>query len=217
VRNLLRLFGTRFATVQLLHDGMIEMPAAGGQPGFERIMESYPLPVDDSTVGGQAMLSKLVVQYSPVVGNLNVPPQAQQIARDSGYDSIIAAPMIRQDKVIGAIVCLQHERRVFEEKEVTLIKSFADQAVIAIENDRLFTDCRRRRWQRHAYRYHPRYRPVTSRYHLRLARRRHRGAAAAGGCGLRGPMRGYRWRFLSIRPEWRRRLHSQKHHSRLER
>jgi two-component system, NtrC family, sensor kinase len=137
VRNLLRLFGTRFATVQLLHDGMIEMSAAGGQPGFERIMESYPLPLDDTTVGGQAMLSKLVVQYSPVVGNPNVPPQAQQIARDSGSDSIIAAPMIRQDKVIGAIVCLQHEPRVFEEKEVTLIRSFADQAVIAIENVRL--------------------------------------------------------------------------------
>ena len=93
VRNLLRLFGTRFATVQLLHDGMIEMPAAGGQPGFETIMESYPRPLDDATVGGQAMLSKLVVQYSPVIGNPNVPLQAQQIARDSGYNSIIAAPM----------------------------------------------------------------------------------------------------------------------------
>ena len=138
VRNLLRLFGTRFATVQLLHDGMIEMPAAGGQPGFERIMESYPRPLDYTTVGGQAMLSKLVVQYSPVVGNPIVPPQAQQIARNSGYDSIIAAPMIRQDTVIGAIVCVHHEPRVFEENEVTLINSFANQAVIAIENARLF-------------------------------------------------------------------------------
>ncbi len=137
VRNLLRLFGTRFATVQLLHDGMVEMPAAGGQPGFERIVERYPRPLDDTTVGGQAMLSKAVVQYSPVVGNPIVPPAAQQIARDSDYDSIIAAPMIRQNEVIGAIVCVQHEQRVFDEKEVALIKSFADQAVIAIENVRL--------------------------------------------------------------------------------
>ena len=72
VRNLLRLFGTRFATVQLLHDGMIEMPAAGGQPGFERIKESYPLPLDDTTVGGQAMLAKVVVQYSPVVSAISM-------------------------------------------------------------------------------------------------------------------------------------------------
>jgi len=137
VRNLLRLFGTRFATVQLLHDGMVEMPAAGGRPGFERIVERYPRPLDDTTVGGQAMLSKAVVQYSPVVGNPIVPPAAQQIARDSDYNSIIAAPMIRQNHVIGAIVCVHHEQRVFDEKEVALIKSFADQAVIAIENVRL--------------------------------------------------------------------------------
>ena len=142
VRNLLRLFGTRFATVQLLHDGMIEMPAAGGQPGFERIVERYPRPLDDTTVGGQAMLSKAVVQYSPVVGNPIVPPAAQQIARDSDYDSIIAAPMIRQNNVIGTIVCVHHEQRVFDEKEVALIKSFADQAVIAIENVRLFNELR---------------------------------------------------------------------------
>ena len=142
VRNLLRLFGTRFATVQLLHDGMIEMPAAGGQPGFERIVERYPRPLDDTTVGGQAMLSKAVVQYSPVVGNPIVPPAAQQIARDSDYDSIIAAPMIRQNNVIGTIVCVHHEQRVFDEKEVALIKSFADQAVIAIENVRLLNELR---------------------------------------------------------------------------
>src|SRR5208282_3807324 len=41
VRNLLRLFGTRFAVVQVLHDGIIHMPAAGGQPGFERLVDRY--------------------------------------------------------------------------------------------------------------------------------------------------------------------------------
>src|SRR5262245_35692186 len=63
VRNLLRLFGTRFATVQVLREGIVEMPAAGGQPGFEKITERYPRPLDDTTVSGQAMLSKEVVQY----------------------------------------------------------------------------------------------------------------------------------------------------------
>jgi GAF domain-containing protein len=142
VRNLLRLFGTRFATVLLLHDGMVEMPAADGQPGFERIMGLYPRPLADTTVGGQAMLSKQVVQYSPVVGNPLVPVAAQQIARDFEYNSIIAAPMVRADKVIGAIVTAHHEPRVFNEKYVALIKAFADQAVIAIENTRLLNELR---------------------------------------------------------------------------
>jgi signal transduction histidine kinase/DNA-binding response OmpR family regulator len=144
VRNLLRLFGTRFATVLLLRDGIVEMAAADGKSGIERIIELYPRPLDDSTVGGQAMLSKQVIQYSPVVGNSIVPPAAQQIAHDIKYDSIIAAPMMRQDKVIGAILCMHHEPRVFSDKEVSLIKAFADQAVIAIENARLLNELRQR-------------------------------------------------------------------------
>src|SRR5262249_23703913 len=66
------------------------------------------------------------------------------IARDVGFDSIIAAPMLLGDKVIGAIVVAHHEPRVFDEKRVALIKSFADQAVIAIENARLFRELRQR-------------------------------------------------------------------------
>jgi GAF domain-containing protein len=144
VRCLLRLFGARFATVQLLRDGTVEMAAADGQVAIDKIMAHYPRPLDDTTVGGQAMLSKQVVQYAPVIGNPIVPPAAQQIARDYQYTSIIAAPMIRQDKVVGAIVCGNPEPRVFDAKEVALIKSFADQAVIAIENARLLTELRQR-------------------------------------------------------------------------
>jgi GAF domain-containing protein len=90
------------------------------------------------------MLSKQVVQYSPVVGNPLVPPSGQQIAREVQYNSIGAAPMIRQDMVIGAILCLHHEPKVFNGKEVGLIKAFAAQAVIAIENARLFEELRER-------------------------------------------------------------------------
>ena len=90
VSCLLRLFGARFATVQLLRDGTVEMPAADGQAAIDKIMAHYPRPLDDATVGGQAMLSNQVVQYAPVIGNPIVPPAAQQIARDYQYDSIIA-------------------------------------------------------------------------------------------------------------------------------
>jgi GAF domain-containing protein len=90
------------------------------------------------------MLSKQVVQYSPVIGNRLVPVLSEQIARDVGYESVIAAPMLLGDKVIGTIIVAHHEPRVFDEKRVALIKSFADQAVIAIENARLFSELRQR-------------------------------------------------------------------------
>jgi GAF domain-containing protein len=144
VRNLLRLLGTRFASVSLLHDGIIEMPAADGMPGIQSLTQLYPRPLDDTTVGGQAMLSRQVVQYAPIIGNAAVPATAQKIARDFSYNSIISAPMIRQDKVFGAISAAHHESRAFDGKEIALIKAFADQAVIAIENARLLNELRQR-------------------------------------------------------------------------
>jgi len=138
VRNLLRLFGTRFAVVQLFQDGMVQMPAVDGEPGFERLIERYPRPLDDSTVGGLTMLSRQTIQFSPVLGNPAAPPATQQFARDFGFNSVIFAPMIREDKVIGAIGTARREANAFDDKQAALIKAFADQAVIAIENVRLF-------------------------------------------------------------------------------
>ena len=144
VRNLLRLFGTRFAVVQVLHDGIIQMPAADGQPGFERLVDRYPRRIDASTVGGQAMLTKQIVQFSPIIGNPEAPAATQEFARDFGFNSVIFAPMARGENVFGAIGVAQHEPRAFEDKQIALIKSFADQAVIAIENARLFDEVQKR-------------------------------------------------------------------------
>src|SRR5262249_56861403 len=90
--------------------------ASGGRtPGFERIMERYPLPLDDTTVGGQAMLSRQVVQYSPVFDNPAAPSATKQFARDFDFNSVIFAPMFRQDKVIGAIGTARRWSWVFGE------------------------------------------------------------------------------------------------------
>ena len=140
VRNLLRLFGTRFAVVQTLHDGMVEMPAVQGDPGFERLIDRYPRPLADDTVGGQAMLLKQTIQFFPILGNLAAPPATQQFARDFGFDSVIFTPMLLGDKVIGAIGAARHDPVGFDEKQIDLVTNFAKQAVIAIENARLLRE-----------------------------------------------------------------------------
>jgi HAMP domain-containing protein len=144
VRNLLRLFGTRFAVVQTLHDGTVEMPAVDGEPGFERLIDRYPRPLADDTVGGLAMLSKQTVQFAPVLDNPAAPLTTQQFARDFGFDSVIFTPMLLGDKVVGAIGIARHEPVGFDEKQIALIGSFANQAVIAIENTRLLKELRER-------------------------------------------------------------------------
>ncbi len=144
VRNLLRLFGTRFAVVQLLQDGVITMPAADGEPGFERLIDYYPRPLDDSTVGGADMLAKKNVYFPSIIGNPEAPIATQKFAQEFGFNSTIFAPMVRGDTVIGAIGVAHHEPRMFDDKKIALIKAFADQAVIAIENVRLFEDVQAR-------------------------------------------------------------------------
>ena len=140
VRNLQRLFGTRFAVVQLVRNGMIELPAVDSHPRSEKLRESYPRPLDETTGGGRAMLSKKLVQYAPVLGNPAAPPATEQFARDLGFNSVIFTPMIHEGRVIGAIGTAQRGARPFDERQIALLKTFADQAVIAIENVRLFNE-----------------------------------------------------------------------------
>ena len=144
IRNLLRLFGTRFAVIQLLQDGMIHMAAFAGEPGFERVADHFPRPLDDESFGGRAMLLKEAFQLAPLVGNPAVPLLGQRTAHGFGFDSIICTPMIRGDKVIGAIATGHREPKPFSEKQVALLKAFTDQAVIAIENARLLNELRQR-------------------------------------------------------------------------
>jgi two-component system, NtrC family, sensor kinase len=137
VRNLQRLFDTRLAVVQVLKGGMVHLAAAGREE-YETLAKQFPRALDDNTGGSRAIISKKVVQFAPVIGNPAAPATTQQFARDLGFNSAIFAPMIRGDQVIGSISTARVGSRPFDEGEVALIKAFADQAVIAIENVRLF-------------------------------------------------------------------------------
>src|SRR5207249_5692780 len=60
--------------------------------------------------------------------------------RAVGYRTIAAAPMVRETQAIGVILTWRLETRPFSSKQISLLQTFADQAVIAIENVRLFTE-----------------------------------------------------------------------------
>jgi len=140
VRTVLRLLGTRFAAVFVLNAGQIEVRAFQGEPGFDKIMEAYPRPLDESVIVGKAMLERKVLQVAPIAGNPAAPPGTVELGRRFGYDAIIAAPMIREGKVIGGIATARGQGAPFDAKQVALLQAFADQAVIAIENARLFNE-----------------------------------------------------------------------------
>src|SRR5262249_14554622 len=67
-------------------------------------------------------------------------PDARPLHQMTASRTVLATPLLRQDEAIGAIVVRRPEVRPFTDKQMALLKTFADQAVIAIENVRLFQE-----------------------------------------------------------------------------
>jgi signal transduction histidine kinase len=87
-----------------------------------------------------AIRERRVVQHDNAQTNPTVPAKLREIARRLGYQAIMAVPMLHDDTVIGAIGVSRLEPHPFSEQQIELLKTFADQAVIAIENVRLFKE-----------------------------------------------------------------------------
>ena len=71
-------------------------------------------------------------------------PDGHAMALRLGHRTILAAPLMRENVAIGAIAIRRTETRPFSEKQVAVLQTFADQAVIAIENVRLFEEVQAR-------------------------------------------------------------------------
>ena len=140
--NLLRLFRTRFALVLLVRNGMFEVGGIKGDLSFDELAKHYPLPVDERLLPGKAVLAGRPMQLSPIVGNVEAPSNTQRMAIEFGFNAQISVPLIRDGEAIGALSAARRDAIAFTDEEVALIKSFAAQAVIAIENARLLNELR---------------------------------------------------------------------------
>jgi GAF domain-containing protein len=141
VRNVLGLFGTQFTAVFQLRGEMLELAALKGHPDFEkRFVSAFPQPVDSNTLTGKVLQTGKLIQVTPIIGNAQSPQETQRLAQEFDYNSMMIAPMIREGKTVGAIATAHRQAIPFDAKQVTLLKAFADQAVIAIENARLFKE-----------------------------------------------------------------------------
>jgi two-component system NtrC family sensor kinase len=120
-------------------DGLLHIGAYHG-PGVERARTLFPRPIE-GTATETAVRERRLIQYPDVFNGPDVPPGLRDYARGFGRNySLIVAPMLREDRAIGAILINSAALRVFSEKERALLETFADQAVIAIENARLFNE-----------------------------------------------------------------------------
>ncbi|HEX6398812.1 MAG TPA: GAF domain-containing protein, partial [Steroidobacteraceae bacterium] len=141
VENVVRLFGTPRATVLMLRGDQLHLMAAKGSEGRDSQFGTvFPQPLDPTTLTGRALTTGKLLQIAPIIGNPEASERAVNLARQFGYDALIVAPMVRDGKVIGAIGTVRAEPVPFDDKQVALLRTFADQAVIAIENVRMFNE-----------------------------------------------------------------------------
>jgi GAF domain-containing protein len=97
------------------------------------------------SVSGRAVLEKRTVHIEDVLQELDgLAPEVQVGIRRARVRTLVAVPLLREQTAIGAIVIRRLEVRPFSEKQIRLLQTFADQAVIAIENVRLFKELQAR-------------------------------------------------------------------------
>jgi signal transduction histidine kinase/HAMP domain-containing protein/predicted transcriptional regulator with HTH domain len=135
-----RLFAGKVAVIDLVgEDGLVHLGAYHG-PGGEAMKQVYPHAADATSATGTAILSRNVVQFARVEGSEVVPEPARVAWHAMGMNAAMGAPMLWEGKGIGAIWVVRDYDGPFSEKEIALLKTFADQAVIAIQNARLFRE-----------------------------------------------------------------------------
>jgi GAF domain-containing protein len=144
VERAVRLCGARFGRVYRLDGGVIDMVAGYGisPVGLGEVQRIFPRPASDDTIVGRVILTRQPVFVRDIEREEGVPAQSRRLIQALGTRSQITIPMLRAGEPIGAMTLGWAEPEAFDEQQIALVKTFADQAVIAIENVRLFTELR---------------------------------------------------------------------------
>ena len=132
------LFGSDEMDVLVVDDeGQLQIAAYAGK-AHDAVAATFPAPVE-KTPAGRAIRERRVVHYPDIARGEDVPNVVRKVAKIAGYQSMAFAPMLWEDRGIGA-VGVARARGAFSAKELATLQTFADQAVIAIQNARMFNE-----------------------------------------------------------------------------
>jgi len=131
--------------VQSLDGVFCYVSTHGYPPSFRSYVDANPFPALAAGRGsavGRVMEERRLVQIEDVLADPDY--RVQLIAEAGGFRTVLAAPLLREGDLVGVFVMIRVRPQAFDQKEVALVETLADQAVIAIENARLFEEVQSR-------------------------------------------------------------------------
>jgi GAF domain-containing protein/CheY-like chemotaxis protein len=138
VESAVRLCGAQVGMIFREDGGSMHLAAsAGATEAFVDYVKSHPIAPGRGSVTGRAALEARTVEVLDVEADPEYAYGGRSLER---YRSIVAVPLLRDDKPIGVFALWRHHVQAFTPRQIALVETFADQALIAIKNVQLFNE-----------------------------------------------------------------------------
>src|SRR3984893_2104402 len=123
-------------------DRLVLVAHHGAMPGGT--LGEFSLPLVRGTASGRALLDGVTVHVADLSAESVEFPESGEMARSRGVRAVLSVPLMRGSSAVGVIALRRNEAELFTPRQVSLLETFADQAVIAIENARLLAELQAR-------------------------------------------------------------------------